>query len=436
MTNSVRYSVACSFAIILALLATLIARLLLIAINFFTHLFYFQTISTQNANPWDHQMGYVALFLPALGGIMVGLLARFGSSAILGHGIPEAMESILTKNCLAPRRLLILKPLSSAIAIGSGGPFGAEGPIIATGGALGSLFARLPFIYTAERKVILAAGAAAGMSAIFGTPLAATLLSIELLLFEFRARSYIPVTLAAVLASVIRYQYFDSSPFFNIQPIQPIHVYHTALFALVGIIFGLISIIASQSVYWVEEKFSRLPIHWMWWPALGGLIVGIIGLIEPRSLGVGYVNIQDGIDAHIPIYMACSILIWKFLAWSISLGSGTSGGTLAPLMTIGSLSGFIIGHYLHLFAPDVNVSLVAIVGMAAVFAGASRGLLASILFALESTQNMECLIPLIITCSVAYIISHSLMEHTIMTQKIARRNISVPHEYFALFNKQ
>lgn len=418
-------------SILLGLILPWVAKLLILSISFFTNVFYFHNFSFESSSPWTHTLSYFSVIPPVLGGLIVGLIARFGSSAIRGHGIPEAMENILLKESRIAKRIFILKPLSAAISIGSGGPFGAEGPIIATGGALGSILSHSVFFRSNERKVLLAAGAAAGMAAIFGTPLAAILLAIELLLFEFRALTFIPVALAAAISSAIRLKYIDASPFLKISSFAILDLKTYFAIVIGGIIFGLVAVCASKIVYFIEDAFEHLPMHWMWWPAIGGLAVGIVGFFEPRSLGVGYANIQSGIDANISIGIAVSILIWKFVSWSISLGSGTSGGTLAPLLTFGSLTGFLLGKFLIPLFPEISISLLALVGMAAVFAAASRGFLASVAFAFECTQKTECIAPLLVGCGVAYFVSHYLMKHSIMTERIARRGTAVPHEYFA-----
>jgi len=411
--------------------STLVAKLLILSLTLFTNLFYFQKFSLSPSVPGENHLGFVAIFVPVLGGLIVGLMARFGSKAIRGHGIPEAMENILLKESRIPRRVIFLKPLSAAISIGSGGPFGAEGPIIATGGALGSFVGRLSFITPKERKILLASGAAAGMSAIFGTPLSAVLLAIELLLFEFSAKSFIPVAIAAGVAATLRHQFLDSKPFLEVPISFNLDLKNMLLLSVGCILFGVLAVVATKVIYLLEDQFEKIPLHWMWWPSLGGLFVGLIGLIEPLSLGVGYQNIQAALSHQITVSAALGLLIWKFISWSIALSSGTSGGTLAPLLTVGSLSGMLLGGWIQAKVPEVSITLFALVGMAAVFAGASRSLLASVLFAVESTQQPVTIIPLLIGCSISYLVSHFLMTHSIMTEKIERRGVRVPSEYGA-----
>lgn len=427
-----RLLLVCGLSCGIAVASTGVAKLLLMGISLCTNLFYFQTFSLQESSPAHNTLGPLAILIPVAGGLIVGAMARFGSAAIRGHGIPEAMENILQKESRIPRRITFLKPLSSAITIGSGGPFGAEGPIIATGGALGSWLGQLVPVSAYERKIILASGAAAGMSAIFGTPLSAVLLAIELLLFEYRAKSFVPVALAATLAATLRTLFMPSQAFFAMPAIQSPDVMALITYLAFGAVTGLLAVAVTKSIYWIEDLFEKIPVHWMWWPALGGLAVGVIGLIEPRSLGVGYDNISANLSGSLAVGAAFSILAWKFLSWSIALGSGTSGGTLAPILTLGSTFGFLVGTALAIYIPELHtdVCTMALIGMAALFAGSSRALLASIVFALEGTKQPLGLIPLLGCCSISYLVSSMIMKNSIMTEKIARRGIHVPHEYY------
>jgi CIC family chloride channel protein len=427
-----RVALVCSLCCGVAVLSMGVAKLLLWGIQLFTNIFYFQSFSLQEHAPGENTLGWIAIFIPVVGGILVGLMARFGSASIRGHGIPEAMENILMKESRIPRRITFLKPISSAIAIGSGGPFGAEGPIIATGGALGSWIGQIFPVTTYERKIVLAAGAAAGMTAIFGTPLSAVMLAIELLLFEFRAKSFVPVALATVVAETLRSIFVSPAAFFVMPDLGATDIPVLFVFLVFGVIMGFMSVLVTKSIYWIEDQFEHLPVHWMWWPAIGGLAVGIIGLIEPRSLGVGYDNITMSLTGSLTAGAAASILVWKFLSWSIALCSGTSGGTLAPLMTLGATFGFLMGTCLSLYFPALHLDphAMALVAMAALFAGSSRALLTSVLFALEATKQPLGLVPLLGCCSIAYLVSSLAMKNSIMTEKIIRRGLKVPHEYY------
>lgn len=418
-------------AILVAAAAGVVAQGLLQLIYLITGLTFHGILSTAPQTPMNNNLGLWIIGVPAIGGVIVGLMARYGSRAIRGHGIPEAMEQIILNQSRIPPRLTFLKPLSAAFAIGTGGPFGAEGPIIATGGALGSLVGQLLHTTAVERKTLLAAGAAAGMAATFGSPVSAVLLAIELLLFEYRARSLIPVALASATAASVRFAFDGSGAVFHMPDFVEPGGAALALYALVGATVGVLSVIVTRLVYLIEDGFHRLPIHWMWWPALGGVVVGLIGYFQPRTLGVGYYNISDILSGHLALTALLALAIWKFVSWAVSLGSGTSGGTLAPLFTIGGAAGAVLGVALMRAFPDagLDVRIAGLVGMAAIFAGASRALLASVVFAFETTLQPLGLLPLLSGCTTAFLISSLLMRNTIMTEKIERRGVRVPADY-------
>ncbi|WP_316830091.1 chloride channel protein [Pedobacter aquatilis] len=414
-----------------ALLISMVAKVLVSLINLVTNISFFGHFDWDFHSPAENQLGYWVIIIPVIGGGVVGLMALYGSKAIRGHGIPEAMEQVLTNQSKIKPMIAILKPVSSAIAIGTGGPFGAEGPIIATGGALGSTLGQLIRVTPNERKVILAAGATAGMSAIFGTPIAAVFLAIELLLFEFSPRAIIPVALACITGAAGHHLFFESGPVFPMPALAPPSNQVLFIYSVVGVVIGLLSVGLTRVVYFIEDLFEKLPIHWMWWPAIGGLAVGLIGYFAPHTLGVGYENITNLLSGKVPLAMMLSLCLLKFLSWSLALGSGTSGGTLAPLMTIGGATGAIIGYAILSSYPQsgISISACALVGMSAMFAGASRAYLTSILFALEATHQINGLLPLLCACSGAYLVSFFLMENTIMTEKIARRGVYTPDAY-------
>lgn len=401
-------------------------------IGVLTNICFYGRISFTFNSPTDHYLGLWIIAIPVAGALIVGIMARFGSAAIRGHGIPEAMESILLKGSSIPARLTWLKPLSAAISIGTGGPFGAEGPIIATGGAFGSLFGQL-FGFTAdERKVLLAAGAAAGMAATFGSPVAAVLLAVELLLFEFRPRSIIPVAIASVAAAGLRVLVFGSQPVFPMHAFAAPGPWALLLYAAIGVAAGGLAAGVTRALYLVEDGFEKhCRLHWMWWPAIAAVVVGVCGYMDPRVLGVGYNHIDRVLSGTMAIGGLCTLLLLKWLAWTVSLGSGTSGGTLAPLFTIGSSFGALLGGAAANLFPHagVNVRVAALVGMASLFTGASRAILTSIVFAFETTLQPHGLLPLLAGCTMAFMVSCLLMRDTIMTEKIARRGIRVSGEF-------
>ncbi len=418
---------------VLAAAATGAAQLLIRLIDVTTQLAWHGRLSLAPSSPADNHLGLAAAVVPVIGGLLVGLLARYGSPAIRGHGIPEAMEQVLVNESRIPARLTFLKPLSAAISIGTGGPFGAEGPIIATGGALGSLLGQVLHTSADERKVLLAAGASAGMAATFGTPLAAVLLAIELLLFEFRARSFLPVALAAATAVVLRTTLGASGPMFSMQLAVEVVPLAALFYLALGGAAGVLAVGLTRALYWIEDAFERLPIHWMWWPALGAVVVGMVGLFAPRTLGVGYNNLQDILDGGLVGRAAAVLALWKLASWLVSLGSGTSGGTLAPIFTIGGGLGAAAGAAFAALFPQAGIDprLAALVGMSATFAGASRAALTSAVFALEVTRQPAAMVPLLAGTAVALLVSSRLMRHSIMTEKIARRGVHAPGEYEA-----
>jgi H+/Cl- antiporter ClcA/predicted transcriptional regulator len=418
---------------LLAIGVALVAQLLTALIGLVTNLAFFGRWSTAFVSPAGNHLGLWVIAVPVVGGLVVGAMARWGSRAIRGHGIPEAMEQILLNQSRVPPRMTWLKPVSSAVAIGTGGPFGAEGPIIATGGALGSLIGQWLHVTADERKTLLAAGAAAGMAAVFCAPVSAVLLAIELLLFERRARSLIPVALATVVATGMRLVLEGGAPMFPLPDLAAPAPMALAVYMALGALTGAVSVAVTRLTYAIEDGFEKLPIHWMWWPALGGIAVGVIGYFMPLTLGVGYANIAQVLAGQIGLGAMLALCVFKLLSWSIALGSGTSGGTLAPLFTIGGALGGVCGIALVTWAPWLHVDprMAALVCMAAMFAGASRAFLASVVFAFETTQQPHGLLPLLGACAMAYLVSGLLMRHTIMTEKIARRGVRVPSEYVA-----
>jgi len=430
--NKKRLFTIAAMAVLVSVTISLVAKFLIYLIYFITNVSFYGKFSIAHVTPAENTLGWWVILIPAIGGFIVGLMALYGSKAIRGHGIPEAMEQILTNQSKIKPTITYLKPISSAIAIGTGGPFGAEGPIIATGGALGSALGQIARISHNERKILLASGATAGMAAIFGTPIAGIFLAIELLLFEFSPRSMIPVALACITGAAGHHFLFGAGPVFPVGHLIETPS-NTALFtySILGIVMGFISVFTTKIVYYIEDGFEKLPVHWMWWPAIGGLFVGIIGYFAPRTLGVGYENITDVLSGSLTLKVVFALCIFKFISWAVALGSGTSGGTLAPLLTIGGAAGILLGSVILDFFPHsgITLSLAALVAMSAMFAGASRALLTSIIFALEATGQSNALLPLLAGCIGSYIVSFFIMENTIMTEKITRRGVKTPDSY-------
>lgn len=413
-------------AILIGFMASWVAWLLLKLIGLFTNLFYYQRIDTALTSPAGNHLGVFSIAVPVIGSLIVGLMARYGSERIRGHGIPEAIESILMNGSRVHPRLAVLKPLSAAISIGSGGPFGAEGPIIMTGGAFGSLIAQFFHLTSAERKTLLVAGAAAGMAATFAAPLSATLLAVELLLFEWKPRSAIPVALASATAGAARRYILGLGPLFPTPP-HPVFIGPEGLIGcvIVGIAAGALSALLTIGVYAAEDLFQKLPIHWMWWPAIGGLFVGIGGLIFPHALGVGYDTIALLLQGNTPLHFLLGVLIVKSLIWIISLGSGTSGGVLAPLLMMGAALGGIGG----LFLPHFGHGFWPMVSMGAILGGTMRSPFTGIVFAMELTHDFNMLLPLLVACFLAHTFTVLTLKRSILTEKISRRGYHLSREY-------
>ncbi len=414
-------------ALIIGASGAALAYFLLHLIYAATNIFYFHRLSWQFVSPAANTLHWVAVFVPIVGGLIIGVMARFGTDKIRGHGIPEALEAILMNGAKVDGKVAIYKPLSAAIAIGSGGPFGAEGPIIMTAGSVGSLFAQLFKLSDAERTTLLVAGAAAGMTGVFSTPLAAVLLAVELLLFEWRPRSLVPVAIAATTAGVLRKHLLGNAPLFPMPQIAPVIEARTLLAALVlGVIAGFAALLLSKAVYASEDLFEeRLPIHWMWWPAIGGVVVGIGGLIFPRALGTGYDVIASLVGGNTTWQLLAGVLIIKSIIWAFSLGSGTSGGILAPLLMIGGALGALVGFGL----PAIETGAWPLVGMAAVLAGAIGCPLTAAVLSMELTHNYALILPLLAASVSAHAFTVLFQKRSILTERLSRRGYHLSREY-------
>jgi len=424
-TTDARLLIITPMAAVVGVISALVAVALVWLIGSLTNLFYYHRLSSTLVSPAGNQLGAWAVLVPMAGGLVVGLMARYGSEKIRGHGIPEAMEAILIGRSRMSAKVALLKPLSSAISIGSGGPFGAEGPIIMTGGAFGSLFAQAFHLSAAERKTLLVAGASGGMAAIFATPLAAVLLAVELLLFEWKPRSFIPVAASAAVAGALRVPLLGAGPIFPVTPHSALAWQELLLALAIGIAAGFASGALTWLVYAFEDLFAKLPIHYMWWPVIGGLFIGLGGLAYPRALGVGYDTIADLINGHLVGGFLLGLALTKALIWAIALGSGTSGGVLAPLLIMGGSLGAIEAQWIH--AGDTG--LWAMISMASIMGGTMRSPLTAVAFMLELTDDIHVLPALFIACVGAQAVTVLIMRRSILTEKVARRGYHVMREY-------
>ncbi len=399
---------------------------LLRLIGLITNAVFYQRVSAALRAPGAvHHPAWLILLAPAAGGLVVGLMARYGSEKIRGHGMPETIDAIVTGGSKVSPLVAVLKPVSAAVSIGTGGPFGAEGPIIMTGGAVGSILAQCLHLSADERKALLVAGAAGGMAATFNAPLASVLLAVELLLFEWRPRSLIPVCASVAVATVCRWSLLGSGLLFPVSGAVRPGAGAVALTLVPGLSGGLLAVIATALVYKSEDTFARLPLHWMWWPAVGGLIIGLGGLLEPRALGVGYDVIAALLTGRAGLSLVAGILVVKTLIWSLSLGSGTSGGVLAPTFMIGGALGALEG----LALPHVFAGFWAMAGLAAVVGGVMRSPLTGIVFTLELTGAWPALLGLVVPAVSAYALSALVLKRSVLTEKVARRGIHLTREY-------
>jgi H+/Cl- antiporter ClcA/CBS domain-containing protein len=417
-----------SLAAGLGAVSAVLAWMLLEMISLCTNLFYFQRWSFIERDPWQAGRHWWLILMPVLGGLIVGLIARYLSPRVRGHGMPEAVETIVFNGGRVQPRVAILKPVATAISIGSGGPFGAEGPVIITGGAVGSVLGQLLPMTGSERTVLMVAGASAGMAATFNCPMSATLLAVEILLFEWKPRSLVPVAIACVTAGAVRRLLLGPQSLLQMVPTGA-PIYHSAMLGalILGIIAAFVAAGLSKAVHFFETMFEHLPIHWMWWPAIGGVVVGLCGYIFPESLGVGYSVIQHLISGDSTWKLLAGILIIKSLSWSFSLGSNTAGGILAPLLMIGGALGAALGHLM----PIMTTGAWVLVGMCAVLSAAIGAPLTSAMLALELTHNGGLMLPVLLSCVAAYAVSVLVMPRSMLTENLSRRGLHLSREFGA-----
>lgn len=416
----------------IGIIAGIIAYLLYDLIALISNIVFYHRVSLQFVGLRNHLLGYWVLVVPAIGGLIVGLMSKYGSNKIRGHGIPEAMEAVLVNRSRIEPKVAILKPLSAAIAIGTGGPFGAEGPIIQTGGAFGSLIGQIVHTTAAERKVLLACGAGAGMAATFSTPIAGVILAIELLLFEFKSRSFIPLVIASTLATSLHLLLMGRGPMFTVGQVDFAIPRALPFYLILGVLCGLAAVGFTKLLYWVEDQFEKLPVEDTWWPAIGALVLGLIGLFVPRVLGVGYDTISDILAARLVWQTLMLIMIFKSIALVVSLGSGTSGGLLAPMFMASAAMGGLYAMGINHLMPGLALApgAFALVAMGAVFGAASRATFTFIIFAFEITRDYNSVLPLMLVAVIADGIALLLQGNvSIMTEKLTRRGLRIHTDF-------
>jgi chloride channel protein, CIC family len=416
--------------IVVGALGGFVAEALLRAINFLTDLFFFGRWSSAYLPPNTAPHHWWFLFLPAAGGLGVGLLVHYFSPEVKGDGIPEAMAVVLTKGSIVKPRVGFFKPLSAAITVGTGGPFGAEGPIIQTGAALGSIIGQLIPSSPSERRILLACGAAAGLAGVFKTPFAGVMMAIELLVFEFRARSFIPIALASATGTMVAMGFRGGQPVFPLQTNYQFHAGELPFFVILGVLCACLAWAMTKALYLCEEFFEELKIWFPLIPALGGLFVGVLALFYPQVLGTGYAVIANVLAVPQPVHTLLGIGFAKLAAFAVALGSGASGGTFAPALMIGGSLGAAYGSMVHLIVP--NSSAIGIYGMvatAALFGSIYRATPSAILFMLEVTGAFNAFLPVFLVAVVADLAVHYLMRTTINTERLVRRGTLVPDAY-------
>jgi H+/Cl- antiporter ClcA len=423
-----------ALALVVGFIGGLVAQGLLELIYLFTNISFYGKWSFAITYPVHHHLGAWVILIPPIGGLLVGIMVYYWEPTLKGHGIPEAMEAVLVGKSLVRMRVGILKPLATAFAIGTGGPFGAEGPIIQTGAAFGSIFAQLTKLTPYQRRVLLASGAAAGMAATFVAPFAGILVAIELLLFEFRARSFIPVAVSSVMATAVAVHFRGWAPLFPTPAFSLKSMQELWLFGLMGLIMGLIAIAMIRVLFWLEDLFDNhfpLKPRLIWAPAFGALLLGVIGYFYPQVFGTGYDTIRDMLNDRLSTGTLLGISLAKFWALVISLGSGTTGGVFAPSLIVGGGIGAVYAQAWRHFFPHFvsDPAFYALVAMAAVFGGIARAPFTSIVFLFELSRNPNALLPLVVCCVVSDGFVRLFSAESIMTGKLIKRGLIVRQDY-------
>jgi CIC family chloride channel protein len=409
-----------------------VAFLLYNLIGLFTNLAFYGVWSFHFRSAAENQLGAWVIVVPVIGGLIIGVMAKYGSPKIRGHGIPEAMEAVLTSKSRIEAKVAILKPISAAIGIGTGGPFGAEGPIIQTGGALGSLIGQLVSTTASERKVLLACGAGAGLAAMFNAPITGALLAIELLLFEFQARSFIPLMLANAMAVAVRLRLFGDETMFHVGSFDYDLIHGIPFYLILGLICGFAAIGFASALKRLEEFFDHMKtIPAVLHPAMGALGLGVVGYFFPRVFGPGYATIGDVLNVRLALTAVVLLLVFKAAVVLLSLGSGTSGGTLAPMFMMSAAIGSTFAMVVNYLVPSAHLSVgaYAVAAMGALLCACARATFTFLVCAIETTHDFHAVVPVILVCVVADAIAVRYMPYSIMTEKLARMGFGAGQDY-------
>lgn len=394
-------------------------------IIFFQHLFYgpFANYLVRITEiPW-----YYKLLVPAGIGLIIGPIIYFFKE-IKGHGVPEVMDSVVTKGGRIPPRAFILKAIASALCIGSGGSVGREGPIVMIGASMGSSFGQIFRTSTQRMRTFVACGAAGGIAATFNAPIAGVIFSIEIIMGEFAIEHFTPIVLSSVIATAISHMLIGDAPSFIVPTYELISFMELANYAALGLVAGLVALAYTNFLFKTEDIFDKINIPLYFKPFIGGLIIGTLAITYPQISGVGYETVDMVLSGkEISLFLLISLIFIKMFATSVTLASGGSGGVFAPSLFIGAVMGGSMGYLFNYIAPEITapIGAYALVGMGALVAGTTHGPLTAILIIFEMTHDYKIILPLMIACIISTVIARSIQSDSIYTLKLVRRGVNI-----------
>lgn len=369
---------------------------------------------------------YVKLLAPAAGGLLVGIIVYYFSSEAKGHGVPEVMGAIALKNGIIRPRVVIAKLLASAICIGSGGSVGREGPVIQIGASIGSTLGQFTKVNPHRMKIFVACGAAAGIAAAFNAPIAGALFSVEIILGDFGIPQFSPIVIASVVATVVSRSFLGNYPAFEVPKYDLNSPNELFFYAILGLLAGLVALLFIKILYKFEDFFDELKIKGIFKPIIGGIGIGIMGIFIPNIFGIGYNSMSMALHGNMIWTMMLLLVFAKILASSITLGSGGSGGIFAPSLFIGTMTGGFFGSLINQYFPyAASPGAYALVGMGAVVAGATHAPITGILIIFEMTNDYKIILPLMISCVIATLLTTKLQKESIYTLKLIRRGVDL-----------
>jgi len=370
---------------------------------------------------------YARLIPPIIGGAVVGLIIYFFAREAKGHGVPEVMEAVALKGGIIRKRVVLVKALASAICIGTGGSAGREGPIVQIGSAIGSSFGQIMKVSADRMRTLVGCGAAAGIAATFNAPLAGVMFAMEIILGEFGIATFSPIVVSSVMATVISRAHLGDYPAFVIPHYTLVSTMEIPLYMALGIIAGVVGVIFTSSLYKIEDLFDSIKIPDYTKAAIGGLLIGIIGIFFPHIYGVGYDAIGLALLENLSWYMLVALIFAKILATSFTIGSGGSGGIFAPSLFIGAMLGGAFGCMVHLLFPNITAThgAYSLVGMGALVAGATHGPITAILILFEMTGDYKIILPLMLSCILSSVVASQIKRESIYTLKLIRRGADI-----------